>query len=59
MCIKASSSHDNDVEFDVGHTTHIVADNQNPEQENLTATHSGATPVDSLTPAGAYVQLAI
>ena len=54
MCVKASSSHDNEVEFDIGHTTLIVA-----EQENLTATHSGATPVDSLTPAGAYVQLAI
>ena len=34
MCINASSSRGNDVEFDIGNTVLIVADNQNPEQEN-------------------------
>ena len=58
MCIKASSSCGNDVEFDMGDTTLIVDDNQNPEQENLTTIHDGTTPVDSSTPAGEYVQLA-
>ena len=47
MRIKASSSHGNDVEFDIGDTTLIVADNQNAEQENLTTIHNGATPLDS------------
>ena len=59
MCIKASSSRGNDIEFDRGDTTLIVADNQNAEQENLTNIHYGATPVDSSTPTGKYVQLAI
>ena len=35
MHIKGSFSHSNDVEFDIGDTAPIVADNQNPEQENL------------------------
>ena len=49
----------NDVEFDIGDTALTVADNQNPEQENLTTTHDGATPVDPSTAVGEYVQLAI
>ena len=60
MHIKGSFSHSNDVEFDIGDTAPIVADNQNPEQENLTTTtQNGPTSVDSSTPAGEYVQLAI
>ena len=59
MRIKASSSHGNDVEFDMGDTTLIAANNQNPEQENLTTMHNGATLVDSSTPAGEYIQVAI
>ena len=39
MCINASSSRGNDVEFDIGNTVLIVVDNQNPEQEDLTTTH--------------------
>ena len=39
MCINASSSRGNDVEFDIGNTALIVADNQNPGQEDLTTTH--------------------
>ena len=35
----------NDVDFDIGDTTLVVADNQNPEQENLTTIDDGATPV--------------
>ena len=51
MCIKASFSHSNDVEFDIGDTAPIVDENQNPEQDNLTTTtQNGATPEDSLTP---------
>ena len=51
MRIKASFSHSNDVEFDIGDTAPTVADNQNPEQDNFTTTtQNGATPEDSLTP---------
>ena len=57
---KGSFSHSNDVEFDIEDTAPIVADNQNPEQDHLTTTtQNGATAVDSSTPAGEYVQLAI
>ena len=59
MCIKALSSHDNDVEFDIGDTALTVADNHNPEEENFTITPIGATPAGSSTPVGEYVQLAI
>ena len=38
MCIKASFSGGNHVEFDIGDTALIVADNHNPEQENFTTT---------------------
>ena len=57
--LKFSSPCGNDVEFDIGDTTVIVADNQNPGQESLTTILDGAIPVDSSTPAGKYVQLAI
>ena len=57
MCIKASRG--NEAEFDIGDTTLILADNQNPEQENLTTIHNGATPADLSTQAGEYVQVAI
>ena len=57
MCIKASRG--NEAEFDIGDTTLILADNQNPEQENLTTIHNGATTADLSTPAGEYVQVAI
>ena len=59
MCIKASPSGGNDVEFDIWDTTLTVANNQNLEQENLTTIHDGATPVDPSTLAGEYVQVAI
>ena len=59
MLIKASSSRGKDVEFDIGDTALVIADNHNLEQENVTTTHDGATPVDSSAPAGEYVQLAI
>ena len=49
----------NDVDFDIGDTTLVVADNQNPEQENLTTIDDGATPVGSSTLSGKYVQFTI
>ena len=44
MCIKASFSGGNHVEFDIGDTALIVADNHNPEQENFTTTKDDTFP---------------
>ena len=49
----------NDVDFDIGDNTLIVADNKNSEQENLTAIDNVATPVDSSTLSGEYVHFTI
>ena len=46
MLIKASSSRGKDVEFDIWDTALVIADNHNLEQDNVTTTHDGATPVD-------------
>ena len=44
MCIKASFSGGNHVEFDIGDTALIVADNHNPEQETFTTTKDDTFP---------------